>query len=162
MGTAQLEHHVTSIQRVQSGVYSQALSRYRDPLVQRVASERPLVHQPLVPHILTACYQVVLLARNFGEWPLVAQDVCYAVAVFLQFVQRILIASRSTKEQSTHTELLRHGPPAPTSITARHVQALRANLRAETLSHAAGLTSYTTFVLVGLWQIGIYRTGSWT
>ena len=33
-------------------------------------------------------------------------------------------------------ELLKHGPSAPASITARHVQALRADLRAETVSHA--------------------------
>ena len=46
-------------------------------------------------------------------------------------------------------ELLKHGPPAPASITARHVQALRADLRAETLSHAAGLTSHTTLVVFG-------------
>ena len=46
-------------------------------------------------------------------------------------------------------DLLRHGPPAPASITARHVQALRADLRAETLSHAAGLTSHTTLLVFG-------------
>ena len=73
-------------QRVQPGVYTlMALSRYRDALVQRVGPERPLVYQPLVPHILTACYQVVLLPpRDFGEWPPVARDVHYAVALFLQ------------------------------------------------------------------------------
>ena len=38
-----------------------ALSRYRDAFVQRVGSKCSLVYQPLVPHILTACYQVVLL-----------------------------------------------------------------------------------------------------
>ena len=41
-------------------------------------------------------------------------------------------------------ELLKYGRPAPASITTRHVQALRTDLRAETLSHAAGLTSHTT------------------
>ena len=46
-------------------------------------------------------------------------------------------------------DLLRYGPPAPASITARHVQALRADLRAETLSHAAGLTSHTTLLVFG-------------
>ena len=61
-------------QRVQPGVYTlMALSRYRDALVQRVGPERPLEYQPLVPHSLTACYQVVLLPpRDFGEWPPVA------------------------------------------------------------------------------------------
>ena len=44
-------------------------------------------------------------------------------------------------------ELLKYGPPAPASITARHVQALRTDLRAETLSHAADLTSHTTVLV---------------
>ena len=34
-------------------------------------------------------------------------------------------------------------------VTARHVQALRFDLRAETLSHAAGLTAHTAIVLFG-------------
>ena len=37
-----------------------ALSRYRDAFVQWEGSERPLVCQPLVLRVLTACYQVVL------------------------------------------------------------------------------------------------------
>ena len=61
-----------------------ALSRYRDALVQQLGPERPLVYQPLVPQILTACYQVVLLPpRDFNAWPPVARDVYYAVALFL-------------------------------------------------------------------------------
>ena len=84
-------------QRVQPGVYTlMALSRYRDALVQWVGPERPLVYQPLVPRILTACYQVVLLPpRDFGELPPVARDIYYAVA--LRFGLRILISSRSTE-----------------------------------------------------------------
>ena len=168
-------------QRVQPGVYTlMALSRYRDALVQRVGSERPLVYQPLVPHILTACYQVVLLPpRDFGEWPPVARDVYYAVALFLQvravhpdLIQKhrgagSLLLTPRLDTQATFAklfadigvdgdiryarveELLKHGPPAPASITARHVQALRADLRAETLSHAAGLTSHTTLLVFG-------------
>ena len=151
-----------------------ALSRYRDALVQRVGPERPLVDQPLVPHILTACYQVVLLPpRDFGEWPPVARDVYYAVALFLQvrvahpdLIQKhrgagSLLLTPRLDTQATFAklfadigvdgdiryarveELLRHGPPAPASITARHV------LRAETLSHAAGLTSHTTLLVFG-------------
>ena len=57
-------------QRVQPGVYTLiTLTRYRDrdALVQQLGPERPLVYQPLVPQILTACYQVVLLPlRDFG------------------------------------------------------------------------------------------------
>ena len=168
-------------QRVQPGVYTlMALSRYRDARVQRVGPERALVYQPLVPHILTACYQVVLLPpRDFGEWPPVAREVYYAVALFLQvraahpdLIQKhrgagsLLLTPRLDTQASFAKlfadigvdgdiryarveELLRHGPPAPASITARHVQALRADLRAETLSHAAGLTSHTTLLVFG-------------
>ena len=44
---------------------------------------------------------------------------------------------------------LKDGLPSPTAVNARHVQALRANLRAETLSHAAGLTSHSTILMYG-------------
>ena len=166
-------------QRVQPGVYTlMALSRYRDALVQQVGPERPLVYQPLVPQILTACYQVVLLPpRDFGAWPPVARDVYYAVALFLHvrtahpdLIQKhrgagSLLLTPRLDTQATFAklfadigvdgdiryaridELLRHGPPAPASITARHVQALRTDLGAETLSHAAGLTSHTTVLV---------------
>ena len=36
--------------------------------------------------------------------------------------------------------LLEDGPPPPTAVTSWHVQALQADLRAETLFHAAGPT----------------------
>ena len=45
--------------------------------------------------------------------------------------------------------LLAPGPPSPTQVTARHVQALRFDLRAETVSHVAGLTAHTAIVLFG-------------
>ena len=45
--------------------------------------------------------------------------------------------------------LLAHGPPPPAKVTAQHIQALRKDLRAETLSHAAGLTAHTCVVLFG-------------
>ena len=168
-------------QRVQPGVYTlMALSRYRDALVQWDGPERPLVYQPLVPRILTTCYQVVLLPpRDFGELPPVARDIYYAVALFLQvraehpdLIEKhrgpgSLLLTPRLDTQGTFAklfadigidgdvryarieDLLRHGPPAPASITARHVQALRADLRAETLSHAAGLTSHTTLLVFG-------------
>ena len=44
-------------------------------------------------------------------------------------------------------ELLKNGPPS--AVNSRHVQALRADLRAETLSHAAGLTSHSTILMYG-------------
>ena len=37
----------------------------------------------------------------------------------------------------------------PTAVTAQHVQALRADLRAETMSHAAGLTAHTAVLVYG-------------
>ena len=46
-------------------------------------------------------------------------------------------------------ELLKNGLPPPSAVTSRHVQALRADLRAETLSHAAGLTSHSTILMYG-------------
>ena len=45
--------------------------------------------------------------------------------------------------------LLEDGPPPPTAVTSRHVQALRADLRAETMSRAAGLTSHSTILMYG-------------
>ena len=73
-------------QRVQPGVYNlMALSRYRDALVQHCGPERPLVYQPLIPKILTACYHIVLLPpRVFDAHPPVTRDVYYAVALLLQ------------------------------------------------------------------------------
>ena len=170
-------HHAAS---VTESAALMALSRYRDALVQHVGPERPLVYQPLVPQILTACYQVVLLPpRDFGAWPPVARDVYYAVALFLHLrtaypdlIQKhrgagSLLLTPRLGTQATFAklfadigvdgdiryarvdELLKHGPPAPASITARHAQALRTDLRAETLSHAAGLTSHTTVLVFG-------------
>ena len=98
-----------------------------------------------------------------------ARDIYYAVALFLQvraahpeLIQKhrgpgSLLLTPRLDTQATDgdiryarvADLLRHGPPAPASITARHVQALRADLRAETLSHAAGLTSHTTLLVFG-------------
>ena len=63
-----------------------------------------------------------------------------------------LFADLGTEEDVRRTDLatlLAPGPPSPTQVTARHVQALRFDLRAETLSHAAGLTAHTAIVLFG-------------
>ena len=168
-------------QRVQPGVYAlMALSRYRDALVQHGGPERPLVYQPLIPQILTACYHIVLLPpRAFDAQPPVTQDVYYAVALFLQLraaypelIQRHrgagpLLLTPRLDTQATFAELfadigvegdvryaqldalLEDGPPLPTAVTSRHVQALRADMRAEALSHAAGLTSHSTILVYG-------------
>ena len=60
-----------------------------------------------------------------------------------------LFADIGTQEDVRRADLqalLASGAPPPTHVTARHVQALRFDLRAETLSHAAGLGS----LLLGL------------
>ena len=46
-------------------------------------------------------------------------------------------------------DLLKGGLPPPSAVNSRHVQALRADLRTETLSHAAGLTSRSTIFVYG-------------
>ena len=63
-----------------------------------------------------------------------------------------LFADIGTQEDVRRADLatlLATGAPSPTQVTARHVQALRFDLRAETLSHAAGLTAHTAIVLFG-------------
>ena len=50
--------------------------------------------------------------------------------------------------------LLSNGPSPPAQVTAQHIQALRKDLRAEALSHAAGLTAHTCIVLYGLQVLG--------
>ena len=51
--------------------------------------------------------------------------------------------------------LLEDGPPPPTAVTSRHVQALRADLRAETMFHAAGLTFHLHHPYV--WEVWLPR-----
>ena len=68
-----------------------------------------------------------------------------------RFAQRIRILSRSTEERGLSCSHLAHASHLYQALcfTARHVQALRADLRAETLSHAAELTSHTTLLVFG-------------
>ena len=84
-------------QRVQPGVYTlMALSWYRDALVQHRGPERPLVYQPLIPQILTACYHIVLLPpRAFDTHPPVTRDVYYAVS-FCSYAQLTQNSSSGT------------------------------------------------------------------
>ena len=165
--------------RVQPGVYTMmALSRYRDALLQNCSPERPLVYQPLIPQILTACYHCILLPpRAFDAHPPVTRDVFYAVALFLQLRAHYpelvrqhrgagsLLLTPRLDAQATFAklfadigregdvryakldDLLKGGLPPPSAVNSRHVQALRADLRAETLSHAAGLTSHSTILM---------------
>ena len=167
--------------RVQAGVYAlMAVSRYRDALVLKPALGRTLVYQPLVPKVLTASFQVILVPpRSFHALPPVARDVYFAVALFLQqrtlypeliqdhrgpgsllLTPRLdsqaifakLIADIGVEGDIRYAQLARlleNGAPVPTAVTAQHVQALRADLRAETMSHAAGLTAHTAVLVYG-------------
>ena len=107
------------------------------------------------------------------------RDVFYAVALFLQLrahypelvrphrgAGSLLIISR-LDAQATFAklfadigrecdvryakldDLMKGGLPPPSAVNSRHVQALRADLRAETLSHAAGLTSHSAILMYG-------------
>ena len=58
------------------------------------------------------------------------------------------IGTQEDVRQADLATLLAAGPP-PARVTAQHVQALRRDLRAETLSHAAGLTAHTAIAQFG-------------
>ena len=86
------KRHTTMLplsQRVQPGVYTlMAMSRYRDALVRHVPHvppAEPRVYPPLVPEILTSCFDVLILP----PWPFrtekpLTQDAFQMVSVFLQ------------------------------------------------------------------------------
>ena len=121
----------------------------------------------------------MLPPRAFDAHPPVTRDVFYAVALFLQLRTHYselieqhrgansLLLTPPLDAQATFAklfadigrdgdvryvqleELLKQGLSPPSAVNFRHVQALRADLRAETLSHAAGLTSHTTILMYG-------------
>ena len=164
-------------QRVQPGVYTlMATSRYRDALVRHLPPAEPRVYPPLVPDILTSCFDVLLLPpRPFRIEKPLTQDAFQTVSVFLQkrcaypelcenhngpgallLTPRLdaqtsfakLFADIGTQEDVRRADLAA-GAPSPAQVTVKHVQVLRFDLRAETLSHAAGLTAHTAIVLFG-------------
>ena len=62
-----------------------AISRYRDALVLRCAPARTLVYQPLIPELLAASFNILLLPpREYRVYPPVTRDAFYVVALFLQ------------------------------------------------------------------------------
>ena len=168
-------------QRVQPGVYTlMAMSRYRDALVRHALPAEPCVYPPLIPEILTSCFDVLILPPlPFRTAKPLTQDAFQVVPVFLQkrcaypelcnnhngpgallLTPRLdaqtcfakLFADIGTQEDVRRADLaalLAAGPPPPAQVTAKHVQALRFDLKAETLSHAAGLTAHTAIVLFG-------------
>ena len=158
--------------------------RYRDVLVQQVDSKRPLLYQPLVPYILTACPATKLCCHSVTlasdrQWCEIST--CAALFLWVRTTHSNLIqkhprsrisarldtkrpfpSSLLTLELTTSATLElnnKHEPPASTSITTRHVQALRADLR-ETLREAkhqvlpstrCGQSSHTDQTDLGEW-----------
>ena len=146
---------------VQPGVYTlMAMSRYRDALVRHAPPAEPRVYPPLVPELLTSCFDVLILPpRPFRTEKPLTQDAFQVVSVFLQkrcaypelcrqhdgpgallLTPRLdtqtsfakLFADIGTQEDVRRADLaalLATGPPPPTHVTARHVQALRFDLR---------------------------------
>ena len=73
-------------QRVQPGVYTlMALSRYRDALVRHAPPAEPWVYPPLIPEVLTSCFDVLVLpARPFRTDKPLTKDAFHMVSLFLQ------------------------------------------------------------------------------
>ena len=73
-------------QRVQPGVYTlMAMSRYRDALVRHALPAEPCVYPPLIPEILTSCFDVLILPPlPFRTEKPLTQDAFQVVPVFLQ------------------------------------------------------------------------------
>ena len=150
-----------------------ALSRYRDALIR----QRPVVYPPLIPEVLTSCFEALLLPpRPFRTARPRTQDAFQVVALFLQMRRAFpdlcgshrglgsLLLTPRLDAQTTFAKLfadigstddvrspdpsalLASRPPPPAQVTAQHIQALRKDLHADTLSHAAGLTAHTCVV----------------
>ena len=161
-------------QRVQPGVYTRdALIQSCGP--ERPSVYQPLIPQILT----ACYHSILLPPRAFDVHPPVTRDVFYAVALFLQLRTHYpelvlqhrgagsLLLTPRLDAQATFAKLfadigregdvryaqldalLKNGLPPPSVANSRHVQALGADLRAETLSHAAGLTSHSTILMYG-------------
>ena len=145
------------------------------PTLGRTLVYQPLVPKALTASFQV----ILVPPRAFDAQPPVARDVYFAVALFLQqrtlhpeLIQdhrgpgSLLLTPRLDSQAmfakliadigvegdiryAQLTRLLENGAPVPTAVTAQHVQALRADLRAETMSHAAGLTAHTAVLMYG-------------
>ena len=145
------------------------------PTLGRTLVYQPLVPQALTASFQV----ILVPPRSFHALPPVARDVYFAVALFLQqrtlypeliqdhrgpgsllLTPRLdsqaifakLIADIGVEGDIRYAQLARlleNGAPVPTAVTAQHVQALRSDLRAETMSHAAGLTAHTAVLVYG-------------
>ena len=95
-------------------------------------------------------YRDALLQNSSPERPLVYQPL----------IPQLLTASyHCDVRYAKLDDLLKGGLPPPSAVNSRHVQALHADLRAETLSHAAGLTSHSTILMYG--KSGFLRVAGW-
>ena len=145
------------------------------PTLGRTLVYQPLVPKALTASFQV----ILVPPRSFHALPPVARDVYFAVALFLQqrmlypeliqdhrgpgsllLTPRLdsqaifakLIADIGVEGDIRYAQLARlleNGAPVPTAVTAQHVQALRADLRADTMSHAAGLTAHTAVLVYG-------------
>ena len=153
--------------------YRDALIQSYGP--ERPVVYQPLIPQILT----ASYHCILLPPRAFDAHPPVTRDVFYAVALLLQLRTHYpelvmqhrgagsLLLTPRLDAQATFAklfadigreddvryaqidELLKNGLPPPSAVNSRHVQALRADLRAETLSHAAGLTAHSTILMYG-------------
>ena len=137
-------------QRVQPGVYTlMALSRYRDALVRHAPPAEPWVYPPLIPEVLTSCFDVLVLPpRPFRTEKPLTQDAFHLVSLFLQkrcaypelcknhedpgallLTPRLdaqtsfAIGTQEDVRRADLATLLAPGAPSPTQVTARHVRA---------------------------------------
>ena len=153
---------------------------------ERLLVYQPLIPQILT----ACYHCILLPPRAFNAHLPVTRDVFYAVALFLQLRAHYpelvrqhrgagsLLLTPRLDAQATFAklfadigregdiryakldDLLKGGLPPASAVNSRHVQALRADLRAETLSHAAGLTSYSTILMYGkLGFLGLHEAG---
>ena len=139
--------------------YRDALLQNSSP--ERPLVYQPLIPQLLT----ASYHCILLPPRAFDAYPPVSRDVFYAVALFLQLRAHYpelvrqhrgagsLLLTPRLDAQATFAklfadigregdvryakldDLLKGGLPPPSAVNSRHVQALRAHLRAETLSH---------------------------
>ena len=96
-----------------------ALSRYRDALVRHAPPAEPWVYPPLIPEILTSCFDVLILPpRPFRTEKPLTQDACpssFKSAVrILSFVRITMALAPSFSHRA-----LMHKLALPSSLSPR-------------------------------------------
>ena len=153
---AQLVHHAAAVSTRPPGVYTlMAMSRCRDALVRHVPPAEPCAYPPLVPDILTSCFNVLhreapdtrCLPSCLSSFRSVARILNSATNTMAPLLMQTSARRRTCAKLTLPLCSLR--ARRRLLVAAKHVQALRFGLRAETLSHAPGLTAHTAIVLFG-------------